>query len=74
VRSPFAGERTSHPDAQHAANLMSPVGDQFPQQIDWAAAAARPAKALSPWMLALLFVGALGIALMVTIIVAKIIR
>ena len=77
-RSPFAGVREQHlqqhHDPQHAAAVMSPVGEHFGQQVDWAAAAARPAKALPPWMLALLFVGALGVALMITIIIAKIIR
>ena len=74
-RSPFAGEQAAvHHEAQHAANVMSPVGEQFPHQVDWAAAAARPAKAIPPWMLALLFVGALTVALMVTMVIAKIIR
>ena len=61
-------------DPQQAVNVMSPVGDHFGQQVDWDAAAARTAKALAPWQLVLLFVGALGVALMVTIVIAKIIR
>jgi serine/threonine-protein kinase len=60
-------------DPNAAANMMSPVGDHYPQT-DWAAAAARPARALQPWQLALLFVGALGAALLVTIIIAKLAR
>ncbi|HUJ60878.1 MAG TPA: serine/threonine-protein kinase [Kofleriaceae bacterium] len=74
--TPPAAQRASLPPAQlapHAANVMSPVGDQYPQ-VDWAAAAAQPAKAIPPWMLALLFAGALGVALLLTIIVVKIIR
>jgi hypothetical protein len=57
-----------------AANLMSPVGQQYPQQVDWAEAAAMPAKALPPWMLGALFVAAIFGALIVTIIIAKIVH
>jgi hypothetical protein len=77
VRHPHPSH-PSHPPpdsgAQHAANLMSPVGPNYGQDVDWAAAAARPAKAIAPWMLALLFVGALGIALGITIAIATAIR
>jgi hypothetical protein len=66
-RSPYSG------DAVQAASVLSPVGDHYPQT-DWAAAAARPAKAIPPWMLAALFAGALFIALIVTMVIAKIIR
>jgi len=74
------GYAPSHPPgsgpqvAQHGANLMSPVGQQYPQQVDWAEAAAMPARALPPWMMIALFVAAIGVALVLTIIVAKIIR
>ncbi len=61
-------------DPQRAAELMSPVGQQYPEHVDWSAAAAGRARALPPWMLAVLFVGAIGIALAVTIIVARLIR
>ena len=54
-------------------HVMSPVGEHYPQH-DWAAAAAQPAKALPPWMLVGLFIAALGIALAITIAIAKIIR
>jgi len=60
--------------AQHGANLMSPVGQQYPQQVNWAEAAAMPARALPPWMMIALFVAAIGVALVLTIIVAKILR
>ncbi|MGN6105828.1 MAG: protein kinase domain-containing protein, partial [Kofleriaceae bacterium] len=61
-------------DAQRAADLASPVGPGYPEGVDWAAAAATPARALPPWLLAVLFVGALGAALLVTILVAKALR
>ncbi|HVK89328.1 MAG TPA: protein kinase [Kofleriaceae bacterium] len=55
-------------------NLMSPVGQQYPQQVDWAEAAAMPARALPTWMMVMLFVLAIGVALGLTIVVAKLIR
>jgi len=61
-------------DSQRSADLMSPVGSQYPGDVDWAAAAAAPARALPPWMLAALFVAALGGALLITIIIAKLVR
>ena len=73
-QSPYAGKAvTVDPPLSPAANLMSPVGPGFPQT-DWAAAAAQPAKAMPPWMLAALFVGALFAALLITIIIAKIVH
>jgi hypothetical protein len=54
---------------------MSPVGDQsVHHQRDWAAAAAAPAKALTPVQLGLLFVAAVAGALLLTMIIAKIIH
>ncbi|NVB82717.1 MAG: protein kinase [Kofleriaceae bacterium] len=58
-------------DAHAAASLMSPVGEHYPQT-DWERAAAQPAKALPPWMLAALFAAALGGALLLTFLIAKI--
>jgi hypothetical protein len=55
-------------------DLASPVGPQYGEQVDWAAAAAMPAKAVPPWKLALLFLGAIGAALLVTLLVAVIAR
>ena len=63
-----------HDSGHHAANLMSPVGPQYPHQVNWAQAAAMPARAIPPWMLGLLFVGAIFAALILTIVIAKIAR
>src|SRR5690606_36559805 len=68
ISRPFA---TGQFDAAQAANLMSPVGDRFPQT-DWERAAAMPARALPTWMLVALFGGALVGALLVTLVIAKI--
>ncbi len=58
-------------DPAQAANLMSPVGDQYPQT-DWERAAAMSARALPTWMLVALFGGALLVALLLTLAIAKI--
>jgi serine/threonine protein kinase len=65
--------RTITANNQQAASLMSPVGERYPQQ-NWAAAAAAPAKALTRVQLAMLFVGVLVAALLVTMVIAKIIH
>ena len=62
------------PPAGQAASLMSPVGQQYPQRVDWAEAAAAPARALPSWMLAVLFIGAIGVALTITILIARLLR
>jgi hypothetical protein len=61
-------------DAQRAANLMSPVGQHYPEHVDWGAAAASRARAVPPWLLGILFLAALIIALGLTIVIAKLIR
>lgn len=61
-------------DPQRAAGMMSPVGQQYPESVDWNAMAARPARAVPPWMLAVLFVGAIGVALALTILIARLVR
>ncbi len=71
---PHGRSHTPHGgNAQQAMNLMSPVGDQYPQT-DWANAAAQPAKALAPWQLAVLFLAVVGGALLLTIVIAKIVH
>ncbi|MBA3542292.1 MAG: serine/threonine protein kinase [Deltaproteobacteria bacterium] len=52
--------------------LMSPVGQQYPQGVDWETAASAPARAVPGWMLGIIFAGAIGLALVLTIIIAKI--
>ena len=59
---------------QHPAQLMSPVGQQYPQRVNWADMAAMPARAIPKWMLGALFVGAILAALILTIVIAKIAR
>ena len=68
-RGQFGDAQPFNPTA--AASLMSPVGDQYPQT-DWERAAALPARALAPWQLAALFVGVVGGALLITLLLAKI--
>ncbi len=61
-------------DPSRAADVASPVGQHYGDNVDWAAAAAAPAKAIPPWMLAVFFVVALGVALGITILIARAIR
>jgi hypothetical protein len=61
-------------DGQRAANLMSPVGQHYPEQVDWGAAAQARTRAVPPWLLAVLFIATLGVALALTIVIAKLIR
>jgi hypothetical protein len=60
-------------DPQRAASLMSPVGQHYPGDVDWEAAAATEAKAVPPWLLAILFIAALGVALAITILFARLV-
>jgi hypothetical protein len=61
-------------DPQRAASLMSPVGQYYPEQVNWAVAAATRARAVPPWLLGILFVAAIGIALALTVVIARAIR
>jgi len=61
-------------DPQRAADLASPVGAQYGGDVDWSQAAAMPARAIPPWMLGVIFVAAIGVALAITIIIAKLVR
>jgi hypothetical protein len=60
-------------DPQRAASVMSPVGEHYPGQVDWSAAAAAKARAVPPWLLAIFFLGAIGVALGLTIVIARIV-
>ncbi len=71
---PENGSQGGNDSGQHAASLMSPVGPQYPKQVNWAEAAAMPARAIPPWMLGLLFVGAIAAALILTIVIGKLAR
>ena len=53
--------------------MMSPVGQQYPERVDWSAAAAAKARAVPPWLLAILFIAAIGGALALTIVIARLI-
>jgi hypothetical protein len=55
-------------------NLMSPVGPQYPNQVDWAQQAAMPVKVLQTWQLIALFAMAILGALLVTLLIAKIVH
>jgi len=63
----------AHDPAQQAANMASPVGPGYGDH-DWDAAAAAPARAIPPWMLAILFIVAIGVALGITIAIATIVK
>jgi eukaryotic-like serine/threonine-protein kinase len=58
-------------DAADAASLMSPVGQDYPAQVDWGAAASAPTRVVPPWLLTILFIAAIGIALGLTIGAAR---
>ncbi len=72
-RQPESGLQPSN-EPHRALDLASPVGNQYGEQVDWAAAAAAPARAIPLWMLAVIFLGAIGVALTITIIIARIVR
>jgi serine/threonine-protein kinase len=73
-RPSFRVEAQPHANPQQAAHMVSPVGDRYPRNVDWDAAAARSTRPVPRWLLAVFFGGAMLIALMITMIVAKIIR
>jgi hypothetical protein len=73
MRDQMASGATVFPSPR-AMDVASPVGQQHPGGVDWAAAANAPARALPPWMLVVLFVGALGGALLITILIAQAVR
>ncbi|HEY0193567.1 MAG TPA: hypothetical protein VGC42_20765 [Kofleriaceae bacterium] len=60
-------------DPQRAANMMSPVGPQYGNRVDWTAAASAKIRVMPPWLLAILFIAALGLALTLTIVIARLV-
>jgi hypothetical protein len=70
--SPAKRDTGAH-DPAHAANMASPVGAGYGEH-DWDAAAAAPARAIPPWMLAILFIVAIGVALGITIAIATLVK
>jgi serine/threonine-protein kinase len=70
-RSPYAGE-TAPPVL--VASVMPPLGERASASHDSVAGVAQQARPMPLWMLAGLFVAALGLALAITIVIARIIR
>jgi serine/threonine-protein kinase len=77
--------RDSHghlPELSRAANAVSPVGPGYPDArpepkadpLDWAIAAGSRGKAVPPWLLAALFIGAIAVALILTVTIARLVR
>lgn len=60
------------PDSGQLVHMASPVGPSYGQQVDWAQAAAAPARAMPRWLLGAIFAGAILGALLITVIIAKI--
>ncbi len=71
ARGPDSGSLPFDPG--RAVDLASPVGSRYSEQ-DWATVAALPARAIPTWMLALIFIGALGAAMIIVIVLAKLVR
>jgi serine/threonine-protein kinase len=69
---PRSGPMFPHNGHPHDPSLGT--GPPHPEHVPWGAATAFRVRAVPPWLLAVLFVGALGIALALTIAIAKIIR
>ncbi len=61
-------------DLQRTAGVMSPVGEHFAENVDWGALATNRVRAVPPWMLAVLFLGAIGVALTLTIVISRLAR
>jgi len=61
-------------DPQRAVNMMPPGAPPYLGPVPWGAATFSRVRAAPPWFLAVLFVGALGLALALTIAIARMIR
>lgn len=64
---PLSGQFHLPPGAQ----MMAPVGENYPRNVDWQAQANKPARAVPTWILALVFFVALAVALAITVAVRK---
>jgi hypothetical protein len=74
-RGPDGGSRQTFPRNGNPVDPTSAqVGPPHPEHVPWGAAAASRVRTVPPWLLAILFVGALGVALLITIAIAKIAR
>ncbi len=54
--------------------LISPVGPQYAQAVDWEAEANRPLRVVPGWALGIVFAAAIGLALAITVIIARLAR
>ncbi|HSK02949.1 MAG TPA: hypothetical protein VK932_16975, partial [Kofleriaceae bacterium] len=76
MRDQLASGATVFPSGRGSSgthDAAAPPGP-YPGQGDWSAAGGPPVRTMPPWMLAVLFVGALGGALLVTILIAMAVR
>jgi hypothetical protein len=70
LRDQMASGATVFPSGSNRAGDMGP--GHGPGTMDWPGGP--PARTMPPWMLAVLFVGALGGALLITILIAQALR
>jgi hypothetical protein len=70
--APPGYQQQQMPDSGQLVHMASPVGPGYGQQVDWAQAAAMPARAMPRWLLAAVFIGAILGALLLTVIIVKI--
>jgi eukaryotic-like serine/threonine-protein kinase len=55
----------------YPAHIMSPVGENYPQAVDWQAAANMRARAIPRWILVLIFLVTFAVALAITVAIRK---
>jgi hypothetical protein len=76
MRGQMASGATVFPSGRdaHRAGDMGGPGGPHPGGMDWSGAPQTPGRGMPPWMLAVLFIGALGGALLITILIAQAMR
>jgi eukaryotic-like serine/threonine-protein kinase len=77
MRDQLASGATVFPSGRGSSgthDAAAPPMGAYPGQGDWSAAGGPPVRTMPPWMLAVLFVGALGGALLITILIAMAVR